>query len=61
MLFTAKILKEIFIADGEQMLSKPSNRSKMKMWGKPANANFWSKNERKRSVLMLGFLSIYLI
>ena len=40
MLFTAKIIKKIFIADGEQRLSKPSNKSKMKMWGKPANASF---------------------
>ena len=61
MLFTAKIINKIFIADGEPRLSKPSNKSKMKMRGKPAKANFWSRNERKRSVLMLGFLSIYLI
>ena len=60
-LATAKIIKKIFIADGEQRLSKPSNKSKMKIWGKPANASFRSRNERKRSVLMLGFLSIYLI
>ena len=60
-LATAKIIKKIFIADGEQRLSKPSNKSKMKMWGKPAKANFWSRKERKRCVFMLGFLSIYLI
>ena len=46
---------------GEQRLSKPSGKSKIKKWGKPANANFWIRNEHKICVLMFGFLSIYLI